>query len=223
VEFPLSFLEQLQGIIERTYAYESAMPDLGAFVIGDRGARILYGLEEPAPLQAKLLLRASSDGRVRARIYYPDALVRLLETHHPLRALHSGNIDALMTLVEELDHFLLLVDRAHKGTPTSLLEMEFQANITKVLVTRQILARHLSRPLQPAETHWIRWHVLDKGRFTAPEPHVRQRYTDARRLARGVLRHLDGLEAHSRLCWLREFVRTPGPRRIRQADLLAAA
>ena len=131
-------------------------------------------------------------------------------------------MDALVALVEELDHLLLLADRARRGAETSLLDMEVQANVTKALVLRQLVGRHLGRPLRIPEESWARWHALEKGRFVDPDPDVRRRYTEARRLARKVLNHLDGLDPAARLAWLRRFARTPGPKRIREAERLAA-
>ena len=39
---PRSLLEQVQGLLERTYAVAGALPDVGRFVIGDVGYRRFY-------------------------------------------------------------------------------------------------------------------------------------------------------------------------------------
>jgi len=215
-----SFLEQIQGLIERTYGLDTGISDVGAFLVGDEGIRRLYG--QGLRAGARLLVRCAPDGRLFVRLYYPDALVSHLERHHPLRELHSGNVDALVALVEELDHLLLLADRARRGAETSLLDMEVQANVTKALVLAQLVGRHLGRPLRFPEKSWARWHALEKGRYVDPDPEVARRYAEARRLARKILDHLDGMEPPARLAWLRRFARTPGPRRIREAERLAA-
>lgn len=216
-----SFLEQVQGLIERTYRFDRRISDVGSFIIGEEGFRRIY--EDPEPPQtARLLLRLDASGQVRARLFFPRELLKILERNHPLRSIHSGNVDALGTLVEELDHLLLLAERSRRGWQTSLLEMEFQANVTKLLVTGQLMARHMRRPLDTQARSWVRWHVLEKGTFSDPDRAVRHRYEEARRLARKVADHLERLEPAHRLVWLRRFARTPGPRRLREADRLAA-
>lgn len=215
-----SLIEQIQGLIERTYALDTGIDDLAPYLVGDEGVRELHGDEPDARRGARLLIRKGASGSFRLLVYFPDALVRRLEKHHPLRELHRGNIDALATLVEELDHLLLLADRARRGGQTSLLEMELQANVTKVLVIRQILGRHLGRPPRTDERAWIRWHVLEKGSFIEPEGEDNRRYEEARKLAGRIIGYLDALPAVARLAWLRRFARTPSPRRLREAARL---
>lgn len=219
----LSLLEQVQGLIERTYRLDTGIREIGDFLVGDQGVRRIYDDAAASLHRARLLVREKSDGSVSVRIYYPDELVDHLERNNPLRGVHAGNVDALGDLVEELDHLLLLADRVRRGGVASLLEMELQANVTKVLVLRLLLRRHLGRPLGGAERRWVRWHILEKGFFREDDADVRRRYEAARRLALAVVDHLDGLAPAGRLSWLRAFARTPGPRRVREAARLAAA
>ena len=252
-----SLLEQMQGLIERTYDLSTGIEDIGAFVIGDEGLRELYGdtpildrvpeeggapdapaatspdgavaaiasgapaagafaADHPAlPAGARTLVR-EADGSLRLSLYYPDTLIEHLEAHHPLRGLDEGNIDAFAVFVEELDHLLHIAHRMRSGRETTLLELEWQANVTKALVTRHFLARRIApRPLGEAEERWMRFHLFEKLEFTGDDPEIVARYREASRLALRTLAALDPLDPAARLTELRAFARRSFPDKLR--------
>ena len=204
----VSLLEQLRGLIERTYGFQSGIEDLGRFVVGNAGYRRFYAGREAvtrvdaATEQARTLVR-DTPGALRACIYYPDELIDTLERQPPQHGLSDGNVDAFLTLVEELDHFLLLVWRKQQGRSVTLLELEWQANVTKYLVLAYFLAAGRPR-LRAAERAWLRHHLFEKGAFVDADPHVAERYRQA---ARCAVKFIDGLpgRARSRLATLRRF------------------
>lgn len=203
-----SLLEQLHGLIERTYGFEAGIDDLGRFVVGNAGYRRFYAGREAitrvdtATGTARTLVR-EVPGALRACIYYPDELIENLERQPPQRGLFDGNIDAFSTLVEELDHLLLLVLRRRQGRPVSLFELELQANVTKHLVLSYFLAAGRSR-LEARERAWLRHHLFEKGVFVDADPDVAERY---RLAARSAVKFIDGLpaSARKRLAKLRRF------------------
>jgi hypothetical protein len=242
-----SLLEQLQGLIERTYDLSTGIDDIGAFVIGDEGLRALYGdallagfaceqgvapeaggsaelrlepgrtavitaagaaLEAPPrALTARTLVRQEGE-ELRLTLYYPDSLVKHLEHHPPLRALDERNVDAFAVFVEELDHLLHIAHRQRAGQPFTLLELEWQANVTKAEVVRHLLARRLApRPLGESEERWVRFHLFDKHEFAEEDAEVLARYREAARLARRTLDLLGPLSPAERLASLRDFAR----------------
>jgi hypothetical protein len=232
---PPSLLEQVQRLLERTYRMRSGIDDPGSFVIGDRGLRALYGPrhvgEEPVPARtaepcgARLLVRDADDG-VRACLYYPDDLIARLERFPPSRGIGDENVDEFAVLVEELDHLLLLGERALARRPLSLFEMELHANVSKHLV----LARYLAGPaarLEARHGRWLRFHLFDKVRFCDDDPDVRQRYVDARQWAVRLLDALAGLPVEPRIAALRRFHGASGAGKIdlirELADGVAAA
>ncbi len=195
-----SLLESVQALIERTYQMRSGVRDVGRFVIGDEGLRVLYATRTIVPsvdaavgCGAKTLVRECAEG-VHACIYYPDELIRCLEMDPPQMGLNDRNVDAFATLVEELDHLLVLAERARHGRPTSLFELELHANVSKHLV----LARFLSRsgtPLGTMRAAWLRYHLFHKATHEEQDAKVRERYRDASRWA---LRLLDAAARHPR-------------------------
>lgn len=196
----------------------TGIEDIGPFVIGDEGYRLLYGGERQGSLHrarsagsgARVLLR-SEDGAVSACIYYPDSLIRTLEDRPPSRGVGDENIDAFATFIEELDHFLLVAERARLGRPVSLLELEMHANVTKYLVCALYLTAgkadgRARRRLAPEVRLWLLWHLFEKHDFAEPDPQVQVRYEDASRFARRFLDVLDRApDAPSRLSRLRAF------------------
>ena len=213
-----SLLDQVQRLLERTYRMRSGIDDPGSFVIGDRGLRALYGSgphgEELVPARtaeacgARLLVRDGLDG-LRACVYYPDQLIARLERFPPTHGVGDENVDAFAVLVEELDHLLLLGERALAGRPLSLFEMELHANVSKHLVLARYLAGAGGR-LEPRLRRWLRFHLFDKARFSDADPEVRQRYVDARLWAVRLLDALPGLPVEPRIAALRRFHRASG-------------
>jgi hypothetical protein len=205
---PWSLLEALKSLIERTYGMPPLAEDLGRYVIGDRGLRILYGSPEGVGGDgARLLVRESGRG-IRATLYYPDALVRHLERHNPLDILGDVNIQEFAILIEELDHLLTLAHRAAQGRRVSRLELEHHAAVTKYLVVVHFLGRQLGRRRLPEALRvWARHQLL--GRYCEAPEEGAARYRHAARLARRYLAYLEALPASARRQELLAFQRRP--------------
>jgi len=206
-----SLLERVQGLLERTYAMRSGVEDLGRFVIGDRGLRSLY-----ADGARKLPSAGSADGsdarmlvrqtpyEVRAAVYYPDALIAALERFPPQAGLREENVQPFATLVEELDHLLLVAERTRGRRPVTLFELELHANISKHLVLARFLAGR--RPcLGDDQRRWLRERLFDGVRYCDEDPEARARYREAARRAVRLLDGVSPLPPTERLRVLREF------------------
>ena len=212
-----SLLERLQGVIERTYDLETGVSEIGRFVIGDAGYRRLYGGDAAAGRVVSKVWSASCGARtlVRAQhddlavcVYYPDDLIECLERNDPTRRLDDGNVDAFVTLVEELDHFLVIAERWRLNGVLSLLDLELHANVTKYLMLKLFVGRMRGAArLGAADTEWVRYHLFEKSDFAEPDDEIRSRYRDASRLAARYVRRLDSLPAPGRPAELRRFHR----------------
>jgi hypothetical protein len=216
-------LETLAGLLRRTYALEAPLLPIGRYVIGDSGLRSLYSgpaHEARAAAEvgagARLLVRETEDG-VRACIYFPDAMIRRLESRPPQHGVDDGNVDAFAVLVEELDHLLTTAERAHEGRGISLLELEIQANVSKDLV----LARFLSmrgRRLDRGRRTWLRKQLFYGRAYADDDPVARRRYDEAARYALRFLATVERLPAERRLGALRGFHRAPLAVKLQLAD-----
>ena len=199
----------LQTVIERSYGMPRVVEDAGRYLIGDDGYRRLYGREEAVDGRpawpARLMVRFER-ASLRAALYYPDALVRHLERHDPRSGLGDENIDAFATLVEELDHLLLLASRAAAGRAVRLLELEHHAAVTKYLLVVHFLGRLTGRR-RVSEFHrlWARHHLFEKYREEQDEE--ASRYREAARLAGRYVRLLEGLSVAERRAELQAFHR----------------
>lgn len=226
-------LVQLQRLIERTYDLDTGIADIAPYIIGDEGYARLYserpvlnkvgaaGAARTAPSladrpTARTLLR-EQDGGLRVCIYYPDRLIENLELSHPSRRLGDHNVDDFATLVEELDHFLMVADRHRAGGELSLLELELHANVTKELTLRLFVARMRGEGREEAaDQAWVRHHLFEKGEIREDDPEVRDRYRDAAALAVRYLDYLGELPATSRPSELRRFHRRTHHEKIAQ-------
>lgn len=203
-----SLLEALKSLIEKTYGIPPIIDDLGPYIVGDRGLRVLYGRDEAGGGDgARLLVRESRRG-IRAALYYPDNLVSHLERHNPLRGLGDVNIDEFAVLVEELDHLLTLAHRAAEGRRVTRLELEVHAAVTKYLVVVHFLGRQLRRRSIPEPLRaWTRHQLFE--RYSREPGETAARYRKAARLAHRYVGYLDSLPAGGRRAELIAYQRRP--------------
>jgi hypothetical protein len=219
---PLPLLVTLQRIIERSYGMETGIREVGRFVLGDAGYRMLYAsvrtLQKVSSARAsalggdealgpRLLLRDEPErGDLRAAVYYPDELIRRLEARPPTKGLDDENIDDFAAFVEELDHLLCVADRVRAGRPFSLLELELHANVTKYLLAAMLLSDvRRARSLTPGQRVWLRFHLFEKLDFADEDPEIRSRYRDAATYARRFIGQLEATPAEARPAALRRF------------------
>lgn len=221
----MSLLRDVQGLIERTYATTSGIADLGPFIIGDEGFRRLSGRHRvvrgpdgtPAILAGAALLVRPEPPRTAISVYFPDALIRRLESRPPHRVLDEDNVDDFAEFIEEVDHFVMVAHALGAGREVTLLELELRANVTKALVIGHFLARHAGRPaLHESERLWLRHHLFEKREVAEPEAEVAARYREARRLAVRLLDRLARLSRVERLARLRHWNGLSGAEKVRE-------
>ena len=223
----LSLVEVVQRLLERTYRMRTGLADVGRFLVGDFGYRELYGLGASyvagaaADAGSKTLVRETSDG-VRASVYLPDALVDRLERFPPQRGLGDENVDAFATLVEEVDHLLVIAARARGQRPVSLFELELHANVSKHLVLSRFLAGSAPR-LGERRRLWLRHQLFEKVTYCDDDLDIRDRYRQAARWAVKLIDTLPRLSVARRLGTLRRFHREDGGGKLRLIQRLENA
>ena len=91
-----------------------------------------------------------SPGEFAIGVHFDSNVKNILLVDDPTVALSNRNLDAFCVLVEELSHFHLLINRANADKQISLLELEWQAEIDKLLFCGLYLERLVGDPhIQP--------------------------------------------------------------------------
>jgi hypothetical protein len=205
-----TLLDGVRGLLVRTYGIGGSLPELGTFIIGHRGLRQFYAAGGPARAAgsaggcgARTLVRETADG-VRACIFFPDELIRTLEAHPPQYGLREENVEAFAVFVEEIDHLLVIAERAAQDRPVSLFELELHADVSKHLVLSRFLAGG-ARRLSEGGRSWLRERLFDADRSWDGDPDSRERYRAAARWAVRLIETLAVLSPPARLAALRRF------------------
>jgi len=204
-------LSAIQGHLEAIYRIES--PDIRQFIVNREQLRAITG-DTLRDATEWVLARTSPDG-VDLAVYVDAEHLRRLDRAGSLAEAACSEFDAFCAATEGVSHFLMLVERARRGEPITLLELEAQAEVDKFVSAR------LHHPLRSDEmwTRLFRSARLLEG-LDAEES---ERYVEAGRLAAGFCSSLDD-EPHvdALLEVLRRFWRDSGARRLERMRRLAA-
>jgi hypothetical protein len=85
-------------------------------------------------------------GELSIGVHFETNIQDCLLAENPKISLSNGNLDAFCVLVEELSHFHLLVNRANADKQLSFLELEWQAEVDKLLFCGIYLERLVGDP-----------------------------------------------------------------------------
>ena len=213
-------IKELQRKIEKTYALDTGITNIEQYIIGDKGYKEFYAKEKIRTVVksysgARVFIRDAGD-TLKVSIYYPDELIRGLESNDPRLGLHDGNVDLCASFVEELDHFLFIAQNYKQHRPFSLLELELQANVTKYLVLKYFIAlQNKSLKLSKFDKEYIRYHLFYKRKYDIEDTSERKRYEDAGKFGMIYTEYIDLLPQEDRLRDLRQFSRMTCPSKIR--------
>jgi hypothetical protein len=217
----VSLLESVASLLQRTYAMRGH-GRLEPFVIGDEGMRRLYRRQDSSrrmhavePGDAATLIRETRQG-LAACIYFPDTLIERLEQEPPQRGLTASNFDSFATFVEEIDHLLVVRERARRGQSVRLVELELHANVSKYLVLARFLAAG-GGALGRDRLNHLAGRLFEDPRL-GEHGAVRERYRTAGRWAMQFTRGLALLEPSQTLKALRRFHRDNLARKLRLID-----
>lgn len=213
-------LRYLQSLLEQLYEIDIGL-DVEDFLITDpRLADLLDSSEHARELPEKLLI-SQSEGYADVSLYLHQLIIERLRDQNPLRSLHRGNLDAFMTALEGVSHFVYLAWNLAHDRPVSLLEMELQAEVDKYCLAAALFAHQLGgipEELHPLLFEGIRFDArLDRNehhRYSTANHHARrycralhERFLRARRgqhITR-ELRHFYRLWHHRKIARIEAF------------------
>ncbi|MCB9780840.1 MAG: hypothetical protein H6742_19890 [Alphaproteobacteria bacterium] len=192
--------------------YRVDAPEIGPFLMNEAQLDEVLG-EDRRPADEWVLVRQEDDALDLGVFIADSHLQALSSVAHLAEAAHAC-FRALCAAVEGVSHFLLLVDRAQRGEPVSMLELETQAEVDKYLTAA------LHQPERRAE--WSRRLFDDAALADGLSPDEQHRYTEAARLARAWVGQLERLpHTQAIIDQQRDFWRQSGHRRMQRLRALA--
>ena len=122
----------------------------------------------------EMLLIREKDGYLEVGLFIDPSIIASIESCN-----HLDHLDELACAIEGVSHFLYLIDRAQKGMPVSMLELELQAEVDKFLMVHLIMANKIG--CAPPQLFYRLFHKFEFTEGLSPEEE--KRYTTANRFA----------------------------------------
>jgi len=193
--------------------YQTQAPDVREFFVERRHLEEIVGSDIR---HADEWVLVHQDGpNVDLAVYVSAEHLKHLQGAANPKAAVNECFRAFCAATEAVSHFVTLIERARRGEPISLLELEMQAEIDKYICAR-LHHPHLKR----------RWHhQLFRRCELATDLNQTEsdRYREAGRLAEGLCSHLDTMpHIDALLTTARRFWRDSRANRMAQARRLAA-
>ncbi len=208
-------IAQIQAHLLRIYGLDpSRAPDIRPFLVDDDALEMIRPSGTGRPADEWVLVRESDDGLDLA-VWIDSAHLTRLEAAADTRTVVRTALRSFCAVVEGISHFLLLVERARRMEPVTLLELEVQAEIDK-FVTARLHCPDRERALRRALFH-------DATLHAGLTPEERSRYREAGRLAQAWCEHL-GRQPHlaALLREQRQLWHDSGGRRMERLRKMAA-
>ena len=204
-------LSAIQRHLEAIYRIQS--PDIQQFIVNREQLNAITG-DALRDATEWVLARTSPDGLDLA-VYVDAGHLRRLDRAGSLAEAARSEFEAFCAATEGVSHFLMLVERARREEPVTLLELEAQAEVDKFVSAR------LHHPLRSGEL-WTR--LFRSARLhDGLDSEETERYVEAGRLAAGLCSSLaDEPHVDALLEVLRRFWRDSGARRLERMRRLAA-
>ena len=124
-------IARIQQHLEAIYDIEA--PDVRDFLLDEEAVRTFIG-ENARPAREWVLIRKAEEGLDLGVYVHPEDL-RAVAEMAPADAVRDA-LPAFCNVTEGVSHFLLLVRRATREEPISLLELEAQAEVDKFVTAR---------------------------------------------------------------------------------------
>jgi hypothetical protein len=204
-------LSTIQAQLEAVYRI--AAPDIREFLINETQVDDVLGTDARTA-DEWVVVREASDGVDIGVFISPVFLERLSDHDGPSDAIHDA-FQAYCVATEGVSHFLMLFNRACRGEPVSMLELEAQAEVDKFVCAT------LHHPYR--QTEWWARLFRDIRLADGLSPEEIERYTEAGRLAGAFCADLSKTpHTEALLSTLRHFWRDSGSQRLERMRRLAA-
>ena len=152
-------------------------------IIGNECEQV--GLNQKSFRAATLVDQTCKD-TLHIGIHVDQNLADALNQSPPLRQLGMYNLDPFCVIAEEVSHFTMLCHHANHERSVTALELEFQAELDKVILSALVLFQ------QQGDSHWqpLVRRIFDYGTITVPDRHYEIANRHAARFWHYVAGHL---------------------------------
>ena len=79
-------------------------------------------------------------------IFFDQSIIESLVENNPINELTRENLDAFWVIVEEISHFHLILNRAQENRTVTQLELEWQGEIDKLLLSAIVMKAQSGNP-----------------------------------------------------------------------------
>ena len=219
-------IDTIHSVIENTYAIDSGIEDITDFLMAEDVYRELEDdVVTRVPYDDSARVYVTIDGEdALLGMYLSEELRDAIEEHDPLRTgITEKTLPVISVLTEEIDHLLMLGYSLTHEKPTSLLELELQANVSKCLLVRNMVARQQGTypRIDKEARKEVDEYILHTD-FAEPENLIQLRYQDAARFAKGFMSYFDELPRQQKPGELAAFYRLTPPQKINRVRRNAA-
>lgn len=87
-----------------------------------------------------------TDDEMFVGVNIAEEVTQNLESKNPLESLHNENLEDFSILVEEISHFHLILNRATQRLEVSQVELEYQGEMDKLLISAMLLQEQCGDP-----------------------------------------------------------------------------
>ena len=137
----LRIVRAIENEIAAFYELSNPVSAVDCLLSRDALAEALGGDTASINERGGVYLVSGGDDEVFVGINIGPSIEAVVVALDPETRLSNHNLDAFCVLVEEVSHFHLIVERMHRGMPLSKLELEWQGEVDKLLISAILLRR----------------------------------------------------------------------------------
>ena len=131
-----ALLEQIEATLRQFYDFSNDHSCVANLISSEE----LEMTDTPALSQRGNVLVMNQGGEeLFVGLHYGDRVIQNAVENDPFAKLDAGNLDTFCVLVEEVSHFHLIINRALSQRQVSQLELEWQGEMDKLLLSSTLL------------------------------------------------------------------------------------
>ncbi|MGE0173880.1 MAG: hypothetical protein AB7T49_13880 [Oligoflexales bacterium] len=178
-------LNEVETLLSNFYGFDILSPAKDHLIQADEleeASGQTNTLLTPDANRASVLISNPSEHELYIGIFLANEILEELRQSCPITRLSESNLDSFCVLIEELSHFHLILNRAVLKQQVSQIELEWQAEIDKVLVCSSLIAYQQGRSNLPL----VQQKLFSEAKYLSEQSH----YPEANHLAAALWKKL---------------------------------